>query len=169
MHVMRNLGTFNVHYCLILLYRYFIICRHLPTSSDLLFRRLDLSANAIMRLSVKHRSHLLVPHLYLDAFCSIDHFTLVRSIYSLISQFPIVFGKFCSITFAAMRKGGFVVSAPGFEVTLSESVVEFLWFGWGRYLSLIDNAFCLTVALHWAVRFVSTVTSTLWYWGFLWL
>ena len=51
-----------------------LLCRHLDISSVLLFNRTFGSARAIIIFSVRHKSHLLVPHLYWDAYDSILHF-----------------------------------------------------------------------------------------------
>ena len=49
------------------------LCRHFDISSVLLFNRTFGSARAIS-FSVKHKSHLLAPHLYRDAYDFILHF-----------------------------------------------------------------------------------------------
>ena len=52
-------------------YLYLVLCGHADVISDLLLSMVDLSARAITSFSVRHRSHLLVPHLYLWACRSI--------------------------------------------------------------------------------------------------
>ena len=51
-----------------------LLCRHFDISSVLLFNRTFGSARAIIIFSVRHKSHLLVPHLYRDAYDFILHF-----------------------------------------------------------------------------------------------
>ena len=51
-----------------------LIRRHFDISSVLLFNRTFGSARAIIIFSVRHKSHLLVPHLYRDAYDFILHF-----------------------------------------------------------------------------------------------
>ena len=51
-----------------------LLCRHLDISSVLLFNRTFVCARAIIIFSVRHKSHLLVPHLYRNAYDFILHF-----------------------------------------------------------------------------------------------
>ena len=51
-----------------------LIRRHFDISSVLLFNRTFGSARAITIFSVRHKSHLFVPHLYRDAYDFIFHF-----------------------------------------------------------------------------------------------
>ena len=51
-----------------------LLCRHFDISSVLLFNRTFGSARVIIIFSVRHKSHLLVPHLYRDAYDFILHF-----------------------------------------------------------------------------------------------
>ena len=51
-----------------------LLCQHFDISSVLLFNRTFGSARAIIIFSVRHKSHLLVPHLYRDAYDFILHF-----------------------------------------------------------------------------------------------
>ena len=62
---------------LTLVYRYLWRWMHPVRSSLRLLRRDDLSAVAMACFSDRQRSHRLVPHLYLDDFWCIDHFTLI--------------------------------------------------------------------------------------------
>ena len=51
-----------------------LVRRHFDISSVLLFNRTFGSARAITIISVRHKSHLFVPHLYQDAYDFIFHF-----------------------------------------------------------------------------------------------
>ena len=51
-----------------------LLCLHFDISSVLLFNTTFGSARAIIMFSVRYKSHLLVPHLYRDAYDSILHF-----------------------------------------------------------------------------------------------
>ena len=51
-----------------------LVCRYFDISSILLFNRTFGSARAILIFSVRHKSHLLVPYLYRDAYDFTLHF-----------------------------------------------------------------------------------------------
>ena len=145
-------------------YLYLVLCRHADMISDLLFSMVDLSARAITSYSVRHKSHLLVPHLYLWA-CHIDtpiNFDVLL-INTFITQLPEVFGKLGRIYLAWVFERQFVISIATFELWLRATIVVFLGTIWGTDRCFVNNTlYSHAVSFQRAVFRFITVAGTRW-------
>ncbi len=65
---------------------YLFLWRHFETSSDLLFNKDEVSAREIKVFSVRHKSHLLVPHRYGVALAAIDQLSVCWMFFSFSDQ-----------------------------------------------------------------------------------
>ena len=110
LHIHQAYNMWDIEHKLHLIYRYYkfinsyllffkmylFLWRHLEINSVVLFSKFLWLALAITYFSVKHRSHLLDPHLYVEAQAVILHFTLKLMPLSCSFQMCVESSVFCS-------------------------------------------------------------------------